>query len=136
MAIDIQVKYLGKASCEATHGPSGKQLQTTAPKDNGGDGSTFSPTDLMATSLATCITTIMAMVAERHAIDLRGVDVKVEKHMTTEAPRRIARLPVTVKFPMKLSAEHTKLLEAAAHGCPVHRSIHPDIDAPITFVFP
>ncbi len=135
MVVEIQVNYLGKTSCKAKHGPSGSELQTTAPKDNGGDGSAFSPTDLMATALGTCVVTIMSMVAERRGIDLRGITVKVEKHMTAEAPRRIARLPVTVKFPMRLSDEDHKALMAAAHGCPVHRSIHPDIDAPIDFVF-
>ena len=136
MAVEIQIEYVGKTSCKAVHGPSGSELGTTAPKDNGGDGSTFSPTDLVATALGTCVVTIMSMVAERRGIDLRGAKVRVEKHMTAELPRRIARLPVVVTFPMRISAEDQKALEAAAHGCPVHRSIHPDIDAPITFVFP
>jgi putative redox protein len=136
MAIEIKVEYLGKTSCRAVHGPSGQELRTTAPKDNGGDGSTFSPTDLLATSLGTCVITIMAMAAERHGIDLRGAQVSVEKHMTAEPPRKIARLPVRVRFPARIKPEHVKLLEAAAHGCPVHRSIHPDIDSPIVFEFP
>lgn len=136
MAIEIKVEYLGKTSCRAIHGPSGQELRTTAPKDNGGDGSTFSPTDLLATSLGTCVITIMAMTAERHGIDLRGATVSVEKHMTTEAPRRIARLPVRVRLPVRLKPEHHKMLEAAGHGCPVHRSIHPDIDSPIIIEYP
>jgi uncharacterized OsmC-like protein len=136
MAVEIKVEYLGKTSCRATHGPSGKELETTAPKDNGGDGSTFSPTDLLATSLGTCVLTIMAMAAERRGIDLRGATVHVEKHMTVDGPRRIARLPVRVKVPVPLTADDRKLLEAAAHGCPVHRSIHPDIDSPIVIDAP
>jgi putative redox protein len=136
MAIEIKVEYLGKTSCRAVHGPSGQDLRTTAPKDNGGDGSTFSPTDLLATSLGTCVITIMAMAAERRGIDLRGATVSVEKHMTTELPRRVARLPVRVKLPVRVSPEDLRLLEAAAHGCPVHRSIHPDIDSPIVLELP
>jgi putative redox protein len=136
MAIQISVEYLGNTSCRAVHGPSGQELRTTAPKDNGGDGSTFSPTDLLATSLGTCVITIMAMAAERRGIDVRGATVTVEKHMTTEPPRRIARLPVRVKLPVRPSPTDLKVLEAAAHGCPVHRSIHPDIDSPIVFELP
>ena len=134
--VEISVEYLGKTSCRAVHGPSGQNLRTTAPKDNGGDGSTFSPTDLLATSLGTCVITIMAMAAERRGIDLTGATVTVEKHMTTEAPRRIARLPVRIKLPIRLKPEDQRLLEAAGHGCPVHRSIHPDIDSPITLEMP
>jgi uncharacterized OsmC-like protein len=136
MAVDISVAYLGKFSCRAVHGPSGSVLETTAPKDNGGDGSKFSPTDLVATALGACVATIMAMTAERRGIDLRECEIRVEKHMTTEPPRRIARLPVHVKFPRRLTADDEKALHAAAHGCPVHRSIHPDIDSPIVFEFP
>jgi putative redox protein len=127
---------VGKTSCRAVHGPSGQELKTTAPKDNGGDGSTFSPTDLMATSRGTCVLTIMAMAGERRGLDLRGATVTVEKHMSADAPRRIARLPVRVKLPFRPSPEDQRLLEAAGHGCPVHRSIHPDIDSPITLEFP
>jgi putative redox protein len=136
MSIEIQVQYLGKTSCRAVHGPSGQDLRTTAPKDNGGDGSTFSPTDLFATSLGTCVITIMAMAAERRGLDLTGATATVEKHMTTEPPRRIARLPVRVRLPMRLKPDDLRLLEAAAHGCPVHRSIHPDIESPIIFEMP
>jgi putative redox protein len=136
MSIEIQVEYLGKTSCRAVHGPSGQDLRTTAPKDNGGDGSTFSPTDLFATSLGTCVLTIMAMAAERRGIDLSGATVTVEKHMTTEPPRRIARLPVNVRLPIRVNPNDLRLLEAAAHGCPVHRSIHPDIESPIVFEMP
>jgi putative redox protein len=136
MAIEINVEYLGQTSCRAVHGPSGKELRTTAPKDNGGDGSTFSPTDLLATSLGTCVITIVAMAAEKRGLDLRGATVTVEKHMTAEPPRKIARLPVRVRLPIRLSPHDQKVLEAAAHGCPVHRSIHPDIDSPIVFEFP
>ena len=136
MSIEIQVEYLGKTSCRAVHGPSGQDLRTTAPKDNGGDGSTFSPTDLFATSLGTCVLTIMAMAAERRGLDLTGATVTVEKHMTTEPPRRIAQLPVHVRLPIRVSPADLRLLEAAAHGCPVHRSIHPDIESPIVFEMP
>lgn len=136
MAVEIKVEYAGRSSCRATHGPSGQELRTTAPKDNGGDGSTFSPTDLLATSLGTCVITIMAMAGERRGIDLRGATVHVEKHMTAEPPRKIARLPVKVRLPVRVGPDDLKLLEAAARGCPVHRSIHPDIDSPILIEMP
>lgn len=136
MAVTIDVAYLGKLVCRATHGPSGSVVETTPPKDNGGDGSKFSPTDLFATALGTCVATIMAMAAERRGVDLKGATIRVEKHMTAEPPRRVARLPVTITLPKRVSPEDLKVLEAAAHGCPVHRSLHPDIDAPILFVMP
>jgi putative redox protein len=136
MAVEVSVAYLGKLACRATHGPSGATVETTAPKDNGGDGSKFSPTDLVATALGTCVATIMAMTAERRGIDLRTCAIKVEKHMSTEAPRRIVRLPVVVTFDRRLSADDEKALMAAANGCPVHRSIHADIESPITFDYP
>ena len=132
--VTINAKYDGDLSCTAVHGPSGAQLQTDAPKDNEGLGRHFSPTDLVATALGTCILTTMGIVAKRHGIPLTGAKVRVEKHMNT-APRRIARLPVELVMPGTFTPEQKKLLEAAAHGCPVHKSLHPDIDARITFVW-
>ena len=129
--VTITAKYEGDLCCTALHGPSGAQLQTDAPKDNEGLGRFFSPTDLVATALGTCILTTMGIVARRHGITLQGATVKVEKHMQSN-PRRIARLPVELRVPGTFTAEQKKLLEATAHACPVHKSLHPDIDAPIT----
>ena len=90
--VEMTIQYEGELRCTATHGPSGCRLQTDAPVDNMGKGETFSPTDLVATGLGACILTIIGIVAKRHAIPVRGATVKVTKVMTTEPPRRIARL--------------------------------------------
>jgi putative redox protein len=129
--VTITAKYEGDLCCTAVHGPSSATLSTDAPKDNEGLGRYFSPTDLVATALATCILTTMGIVARRHGIELKGARAKVEKHMQS-SPRRIARLPVELHVAGAFTAEQKKLLEATAHACPVHKSLHPDIDAPIT----
>lgn len=134
--VEIDVVYEGGLRCKATHGPSDCQLATDAPVDNHGRGESFSPTDLVATALATCVSTIMGIYADRHQIDLTGMKVHVEKHMSTEAPRRIARLPVTINVPVTIDEPHRKAIELAAGHCPVHQSLHPEIDAPLTFVYP
>lgn len=131
--VAIETTYLGELRCQATHGPSGTQLLTDAPTDNMGLGEAFSPTDLMATALATCIATTMGIVAKRKGFELPSMRVHVEKHMTTEAPRRIAKLPVTLWMPLPADHPERALLEAAALGCPVHRSLHPDIEKNIIF---
>jgi putative redox protein len=133
--VTIEGRYLGSLRCEATHGPSKSTLLTDAPTDNMGKGEQFSPTDLVATALGTCIVTTIAIVAKRRNIDLGAARFHVEKHMITEPARRIGRLPVTITLPALLDAETRTVLERAAHGCPVHKSLHPDIDAPILFVY-
>jgi putative redox protein len=129
--VTITAKYEGDLCCTAVHGPSSATLSTDAPKDNEGLGRYVSPPDLVATALATCILTTMGIVARRHGIELKGARAKVEKHMQS-SPRRIARLPVELHVAGAFTAEQKKLLEATAHACPVHKSLHPDIDAPIT----
>jgi putative redox protein len=133
--VEITAVYEGQLHCTAAHGPSRTTLATDAPKDNMGRGESFSPTDLMATALGTCILTTMAIVGNRQNIDIAGATVRVEKHMTTSGPRRIARLPVEVRMPRALSPEDQQRLEHAAHACPVHKSLHPDIEAPISFTW-
>ena len=132
--VTITATYEGDLCCQATHGPSGATLRTDAPKDNEGLGRFFSPTDLVATALGTCILTTMGLVARRHGIDLRGAAIRVEKEMQP-SPRRIARLPAVVTMRGTFTAEQKRLLEAAAHGCPVHKSLHADVAAPIEFVW-
>ena len=117
------------------HGPSGSTLVTDAPADNMGRGEMFSPTDLVATALGTCIVTTMAILAKRRGIDFSSATFHVEKHMALEPVRRIGRLPVTIRMSATISAENRVLLERAAHTCPVHKSLHPDVDAPISFVY-
>ncbi len=137
MSVEIQAVYSGKLICKAVHGPSGSELLTEPPVDNGGTGSQFSPTDLVATALGTCVMTTMALVAARHQLDLTGLSVKVTKEMTAQPVRRIAALTTTVTIPEGLIADPTMRdrLEAAANKCPVHASLHPDVHAPIEFIY-
>jgi putative redox protein len=134
--ITITATYDGELRCTATHGPSGSTLVTDAPVDNHGKGESFSPTDLVATALATCTMTVMGILAQREGIDLRGMRVRVEKHMVNQPVRRIGRLPVRITIPGQPTPEQRRKLEASARACPVHRSLHPDIDAPIDFEYP
>lgn len=131
--VQIDIKYQGKLRCEATHEPSQSVLLTDAPKDNMGQGASFSPTDLVATALGSCMMTIMGIVADRHQLKLEGATVKVRKEMVTAPVRRIGQLVVDIHVPGKFNDEQRKLLENAAHTCPVHKSLHPDIETPITF---
>ncbi len=129
--IEINVAYEGDLQCLAVHGPSGVTLRTEAPVDNGGRGESFSPTDLVATALATCMATVIGIVARRKGLDVKGLTVRVEKHMSTDTPRRIVRLPVEIRLSLPPDHPDRALLEATAQGCPVHQSVHPDIDKPI-----
>lgn len=135
MAVQIDTTYQGDLHCVATHGPSGVTLTTDAPEDNHGRGESFSPTDLVATALGTCVVTILGIQAEKHDLDLEGMEISVEKEMASN-PRRIDTLRAEVHMPRPLNASMRRRLEHAARHCPVHESIHPDIDAPITFHWP
>ncbi len=133
--VTIEGRYDGQLGCEAVHGPSGAVLRTDAPKDNMGRGEAFSPTDLVATALGTCVVTTIAIVAQRRGFDPGAMRFSVAKHMATDPVRRIGRLPLTVVLPAALTAEQRAICERAAHACPVHKSLHPDIEAPISFVY-
>ncbi|QOJ00022.1 MAG: OsmC family protein [Phycisphaeraceae bacterium] len=131
--LTIAVRYAGNKKCDLSH-PEGAAIRTDAPKDIGGDASGFSPTDLVAAGLASCVLTTMAMFAERHGLDLTGISATVEKHMTQPpAPRRIARLPVVVTLPASVPAEMRERLERVGYACPVHASLHPEVDSPIEY---
>jgi len=131
--VNITVSYSGSKKCDLSH-PEGPTLRTDAPRDIGGDATAFSPTDLIAAGLASCILTTIGMWGERHGIDITGARASVEKHMTTPpAPRRLGRLPVTVTLPASIPAEMRERLEKVGYACPVHASLHPDIDAPIEY---
>lgn len=131
--VSIKVIYEGELHTNATHGPSGKTLQTDAPVDNKGRGETFSPTDLVATGLASCMATIMGMKADAMGINLSGMTLEVDKIMTTEPPRRIAKLPVRIQMPIPHDAKTATIMENTAKSCPVHQSLHPGIEIPIEF---
>ncbi len=133
--VNIKIEYQGELHCKATHGPSGVELATDAPKDNQGRGESFSPTDLVATALGSCMLTIMGIAARTQNIDISGATAAVEKEMTATLPRRIERLAVRIHVPHSLSPADKEKLERAAHTCPVHRSLHPDVQIPIVFTW-
>ncbi len=131
----VKTIYLGKLRTDSTHLQSGNQLITDAPTDNMGKGEAFSPTDLLATALGTCILTTMAIVAQREHIELAGSEIEVTKIMTQTPPRRIARVEVNLKMRTNivLSFEQIKKLENTAHKCPVALSLHPDVEQVLVF---
>ncbi len=127
-----KIIYNGGLRTEAEHLRSGNKIITDAPVDNRGKGETFSPTDLIATGLGSCILTIMGIKALDKGIDIEGATCEVNKIMASN-PRRIARLEVTIQMPDKtFTDKEKKLLEAAAHHCPVGNSLHPDLEEVIT----
>jgi putative redox protein len=131
--VEISVTYTGDLHCDAVHGPSESQISTDAPTDNRGKGDTFSPTDLVATALATCMSTTMGIAANDHGISLEGMTVRVRKEMSKDAPRRIVALPSEVHIPLPANCPQRALLEHTALNCPVHRSLPPEIDRPTIF---
>jgi putative redox protein len=133
--VTIHVEYQGDLHCNAVHGPSRAELSTDAPTDNQGRGESFSPTDLVATALGTCTLTVMGILARTLEIDIAGATATVEKEMSSTAPRRIHSLKVRIHVPHTLSPENQQKLERAAHTCPVHKSLHPEIHAPIEFTW-
>lgn len=130
--VKITSIYQGDLHCEAIHGPSGTLLATDAPVDNKGRGETFSPTDLVAAALVTCMTTTAAIKAESLGVDLRGMEMQVEKVMSADAPRRIVSLPVHVTFPAHLPREQKEAIVRSLKACPVTHSLQPHILISIT----
>lgn len=131
--VEIQVAYDGDLRCTARHVPSGQFLRTDAPTDNQGKGELFSPTDLVATGLGTCILTVMGIVARRHGIDMAGAAATVQKEMAAAPLRRLGRLVVDIHIPAAVAEEDRHRLENAAHTCPVHQSLHPDVKVQMAF---
>jgi putative redox protein len=133
--VNIEIEYQGDLHCKATHGPSGTELSTDAPRDNQGRGESFSPTDLVATALGSCMLTIMGIAARTQNIDISGATAEVGKEMTATQPRRIQRLTVKIHVPHPLGDADKEKLERAARACPVHKSLHPDVEMPLEFVW-
>lgn len=131
--VEMKVVYEGDLHCQATHGPSGVSLATDAPVDNNGKGQSFSPTDLVATALGTCMLTIMGIAAQRNNIDISGARMVVRKEMVAEPVRRIGRLEVDLHVPANLPEADRCRLENAAKVCPVKQSLHPDVEIQIRF---
>ena len=135
MSVSISGRYTGGLKVQLTHGPSGATLSTAAPVDNQGDGSSFSPTDMVAAALGACMLTIVAMVAERDGIDTSQLAFEAEKHMQS-SPRRIGSIPIVLHMPAGLTSAQRDKLERAALTCPVHHSLLPEIEKSIRFVYP
>lgn len=133
--VQINLTYQGDLRCEAVHSPSGTVLHTDAPIDNQGKGESFSPTDLVATALGTCILTTMGIVAKKLKVNMDGAWASTEKHMVKEPVRRIGELTVIIHMPTGIAEEHRAELERAGYNCPVHKSLHPDIQMPISFIW-
>lgn len=127
MSVSITGTLTSPTGTELRHGPSGALLETTAPKDNGGDGSRFSPTDLCAASLAACAATTLSLYATRSGIPVTGVTFEIEKHMTKEPPRRIAKLVARYRIASPCGDVDFQKLVHAGKTCPVRRSLHPDV---------
>ena len=130
-----KVSYLGDLRTEAIHIQSGDTIITDAPVDNEGKGEAFSPTDLVATSLASCILTIMGIVAKRDDISLKGTNAEVEKSMSTN-PRRINEIKIKIFFNKTFKKNIQKKLEKAALSCPVSGSLNKDLNESIEFIYP
>lgn len=130
------VKYIGELRTEATHLQSGTVINTDAPKDNHGKGEAFSPTDLTATSLASCMISIMGIVAMKEGFTtVDGATGEVTKVMYAD-PRRIGEIHVKITFPKKNYTDKEKrMYEHAAHTCPVAKSLHPDIKQVVEFIW-
>jgi putative redox protein len=135
VAVQIDVDYRGDLHCEARHAPSGASFTTDAPVDNGGRGEAFSPTDLVAAGIGSCVLTVMGIVARRRELSLEGARVTVSKEMTADPVRRIGRLTVEVTLPAGLGAEDRALLERTAKACPVAQSLHPDLSVTMRFAY-
>lgn len=133
--ITIETIYEGELRTRAKHIRSGNELLTDAPIDNQGKGETFSPTDLLATSLGSCMLTIMGIAARTHLINIDNTKVEITKVMASN-PRRVAEIKIDFIFPrIDYTSKEKKILENAARTCPVSLSIHPDIKQDIRFIY-
>ncbi len=129
------ITYCGDLRTSAVHIASGETIITDAPIDNKGKGEAFSPTDLVATALGSCMLTIMAIKAKGHNIDLGLPKIKINKIMGSN-PRRITKIEVEIIFDKRFSTNEKKLLQESAINCPVAKSIHPEIKQRVSFVYP
>jgi uncharacterized OsmC-like protein len=131
--VTINLDYSGNLRTTASHGPSGTVIQTDAPTDNMGKGEFFSPTDLCAAALGSCIITTISIKGLPKGWDLTGSKVNVEKIMSQDTPRRIAQLNVDVAIPDRFSEEDKKHMVNIAHSCPVYESLHSDMRLNVSF---
>ena len=131
-----QVQYTGDLRTQAIHQRSGKEFITDAPTDNNGKGEAFSPTDLLATSLACCMITIMGIAANKHGIDFGKPNAKVFKFMESN-PRRVAKVKLEIYMDKQVnfSEQDKQILETAGRKCPVALSLHPNLEQDVTFIY-
>lgn len=132
--VKMSIVYQGQKHCELIHRPSQSKIETDAPKDNHGKGERFSPTDLMGAALGSCILTTMAIVAERDGFTFENASAEVVKIMA-DKPRRIQTLEAQITLSSKLTEDQRRKMEETARNCPVHRSLHPDLQVPMTFKY-
>ena len=129
-----KIVYRNNLRTESEHIASGQKIITDAPVDNNGKGEAFSPTDLVATALGSCMITIMAIVAEKNGLDISGTSASVKKVMSA-SPRMISDVIIEIKMNKRISEKGRKRLEKAALACPVHKSLHPDMNKEINFIY-
>lgn len=129
-----KVIYLGGLRTRSTHLASGDTYLTDAPIDNQGKGEAFSPTDTVATGLASCMITVMGIKATTLQVDLEGLEAEVTKVMASN-PRRISEIKVVLSFPKEISEKNQAILKNTALNCPVAKSLHPDVIQNITFLW-
>lgn len=131
--ITAKTKYLGKLRSEATHLRSGDIITMDAPLDNQGKGEAFSPTDLVATALASCMITIVGIAANNHNFNIDGTQMEITKIMASD-PRRISEVKIDFVLPANnYSPKQKKIIENAALTCPVAKSLHPDLKQTLSF---
>jgi putative redox protein len=130
--VEMKAEYQGQLSCTLTHGPSGGQIVTDAPKDNQGLGRSFSPTDLLGAALGSCMLTIMGIYAQRHNIDLKGARAAITKEMAVDPVRRVGKLILKITLPASVPPEHRAPIERAGRSCPVTQSLHPNLVQDVT----
>jgi len=126
--------YKNNLRTEAEHIASAQKIITDAPIDNNGKGEAFSPTDLVAAALGSCMITIMAIAAEKHGIDISRTNALVKKEMSSD-PRRINEIIIDINMDKNIDKKDRDLLEKAALACPVHKSLHPEIKKKIQFFY-
>ena len=128
------IVYQNNLRTEAEHIATGEKIITDAPVDNNGKGEAFSPTDLVATALGSCMITIMAISANKYDIDMSGTNASVKKIMGSD-PRRISEISIDINMNKNIEEKDRKRLERSALTCPVHRSLHPDLEKKIRFIY-
>lgn len=135
MGVTIRFHYDGELRCRAEHEPSSTEFTTDAPVDNQGRGESFSPTDLVATALGTCMLTTMGIAARARGFDLPGATATITKDMVADPKRRIASLRGAIRIPGNFDEGQKRLLQAAAESCPVSQSLSPRVAVQVELIW-